>query len=138
MVSFWVENNELMKIFDSMFMDKEHRDTRCYYNKLKYLAKIGQYDKLDQLKLLPVYQNFRIFSCKINILKGLIVRNDLETIKSNRYGDLIVENIANTRSVIHKIFKHGRLEILEYIQNKIVIPYSQNILPYNHYKKIKF
>ena len=121
MISFSIENSELIKYFEPMFTEKERRWLPCYYNRLKYITKSGQYDKLDQLRLLPVHKNFDEAMSKLHILKGLIIRNDLKTIKSNRYGDLVINGVANLRSVVFKIFKHGRFEILDYIENKGIV-----------------
>lgn len=110
-----VDNDELAKIFESMSGTKVHVWNR--YEKFEYLAKTGQYDKLDQMKVVSSH------GAGIKILSGLVIRGDLETIKSGRYGNLLIRtnNIVTQGRIIYKIYKHNRTEILEYIKNNGII-----------------
>ena len=119
-----VENKELMDIFESMFGQKKCINWNRY-KKFEYLAKTGQYDKLDQMKIISEQGS------KLRILSGLVICGDLETIKSNRYGNLIltIKNFATQHLVLYKIYKHNRLNILEYIKsNNVHIDYNTDLL----------
>lgn len=99
---------ELMKLFDP--------DDKVVMG-FKHLAKYRHYDLIDHLLITN-----SSFLCKFAILTGLIIGDDLETIKSCKYIDLrrysnIFENVAIT--LVNRIYKYNRMEILEYINSKI-------------------
>lgn len=83
----------------------------------RILAKYKHYDLID----LFLANNMLAFP-RLQVIEGLIISNDLDTIKSGKYLDFnrnpnIIDHVV--ASWVCQIYKHDRMEILEYINSKI-------------------
>lgn len=83
---------------------------------LNYLAAHGQYELLDQT-LLDLGLSIDDHRTAIHILYGLVKANDLEMIKSRKYGTISYENTV-LNYVYYIIGKYDLREILDYFESQ--------------------